>query len=281
MFSCSVQSYCTVQTGRIRALWHPGFIRWYSMSHFPSFRPPSDVCFTADMLSSSPTLDPRQRTKQPIVTGTSVLGLKYRDGIMMAADTLGSYGSLARYRSISRMLRVNDKTIIGASGDYADFQSMKETVEQKVLDDDLLNDGHSFLPEAVFSWLTRVLYHRRTKLNPLWNVYVVGGVHNGKALLGYVDYVGVGYEASTVATGYGSYIAQPLLRVAYEKNPDMSEEEAREVIEKCMRVLFYRDARSLNRFEIGIITKKGKCAIEEPKSTETSWEIGHMVKGYD
>lgn len=30
------------------------------------------------------------RTRQPIVTGTSVLALKYKDGIMMAADNLGT-----------------------------------------------------------------------------------------------------------------------------------------------------------------------------------------------
>lgn len=28
-------------------------------------------------------------SQQPITTGTSVLGFKYRDGIMLAADTLG------------------------------------------------------------------------------------------------------------------------------------------------------------------------------------------------
>ena len=28
--------------------------------------------------------------RQPIVTGTSVLAIKYKDGIMMAADNLGS-----------------------------------------------------------------------------------------------------------------------------------------------------------------------------------------------
>lgn len=33
--------------------------------------------------------DPRQHTKYPYVTGTSVIGLKYKDGIMIAADTLG------------------------------------------------------------------------------------------------------------------------------------------------------------------------------------------------
>jgi 20S proteasome subunit beta 7 len=29
--------------------------------------------------------------RQPIVTGTSVLAITYKDGIMMAADTLGSH----------------------------------------------------------------------------------------------------------------------------------------------------------------------------------------------
>ncbi|XP_065827963.1 proteasome subunit beta type-4-like [Oscarella lobularis] len=226
------------------------------------------------------SFDPTQRSSQPVVTGTSVLGLKYRDGVILAADTLGSYGSLARYRGVSRMLKIGEKTIVGATGDYADFQFLKDVINEKVLHDNLLNDGHTMLPTAVFSWLTRVLYNCRTELDPLWNVYVVGGVHEGKALLGYVDYVGVGYEAPTVATGYGSYIARPLLRDAYEKNPDMTEAEARDVMEKCMRVLYYRDARSLNRFEISLITNE-RCVIEEPKSTETSWEIGHMVKGYD
>lgn len=32
---------------------------------------------------------------QPIVTGTSVLGLKYKDGVMLAADTLGAYVPLS------------------------------------------------------------------------------------------------------------------------------------------------------------------------------------------
>ena len=54
-------------------------------------------CIILSYLSYSyPTLDPIKRTQQPIVTGTSVLGIKYKDGVMLAADTLASYGSLAR-----------------------------------------------------------------------------------------------------------------------------------------------------------------------------------------
>lgn len=51
---------------------------------------------------------------------------------MIAADTMGSYGSLARFRGISRLLKVNDTTMLGASGDYADFQYLKQIIDQMV-----------------------------------------------------------------------------------------------------------------------------------------------------
>jgi hypothetical protein len=66
--------------------------------------------------------------------------------------------------------------------------------------------------------------------------------------LSYVDLLGTTYSASTLATGYGAYIALPLLRQAVEGREDsLSEEEARKIMVESMRVLFYRDARSLNK----------------------------------
>jgi 20S proteasome alpha/beta subunit len=45
-------------------------------------------------------------------------------------------------------------------------------------------------------------------MNPLWNTLVVGGFTKaGEGYLGYVDKIGVAYTDSTIATGYGSYIA--------------------------------------------------------------------------
>uniref|UniRef100_A0A8C4J0Q7 Proteasome subunit beta n=1 Tax=Dromaius novaehollandiae TaxID=8790 RepID=A0A8C4J0Q7_DRONO len=182
-----------------------------------------------------------------MVTGTSVLGVKFNGGVIIAADTLGSYGSLARFRNLSRLLKVNDTTMLGASGDYADFQYLKQIIDQMVIDEELLGDGHSYSPKAIHSWLTRVMYNRRSKINPLWNTVVIGGYYNGESFLGYVDMLGVAYEAPTLATGYGAYLAQPLMREVLEKKPSLTKEEARDLIERCMKILYYRDARSFNR----------------------------------
>ncbi len=48
----------------------------------------------------------RTHTKYPYVTGTSVIGIKYRDGVLLAADTLGAYGSTKRYKDTQRVVKV-------------------------------------------------------------------------------------------------------------------------------------------------------------------------------
>ena len=68
----------------------------------------------------------------PITTGTSVIGFCFKDGVILAADTLGSYGSLARYKNVDRIVKINDKIILAAGGDYADFQFIKSAIDQKV-----------------------------------------------------------------------------------------------------------------------------------------------------
>ncbi|XP_014816322.1 PREDICTED: LOW QUALITY PROTEIN: proteasome subunit beta type-4 [Calidris pugnax] len=225
-------------------------------------------------------LKPFTRTLSPMVTGTSVLGVKFSGGVIIAADMMGSYGSLARFRGISRLLKVNDSTVLGASGDYADFQYLKQIIDQMVIDEELLGDGHSYSPKAIHSWLTRVMYNRRSKINPLWNTVVIGGCYNGESFLGYVDMLGVAYEAPTLATGYGAYLAQPLMREFLEKKPSPTKEEARDLIERCMKILYYRDARSFNRYELSIVTEKG-VELEGPLTLEANWDIAHLVSGFE
>lgn len=99
------------------------------------------------------------------------------------------------------------------------------------------------------------MYQRRNKMNPLWNNLLVGGYKDGKSFLGSVDYIGTAYEDDFLATGFGSYLAIPVLRKKWR--PDMEEGEARELLEECLRILFYRDCRALNKIRIAKATADG------------------------
>ncbi|EGN91672.1 hypothetical protein SERLA73DRAFT_100252 [Serpula lacrymans var. lacrymans S7.3] len=224
--------------------------------------------------------DAVQRTQQPIVTGTSVLAIKYKDGIMMAADNLASYGSLARFKDVQRLHPVGQYTVLGAGGDMSDFQYIQHMLEQLSIDEFTCQDGHNLGPAEIHEYMSHVMYARRSKMNPLWNSLIVGGYKDGKRFLSYVDLLGTTYSASTLATGYGAYIAQPLLRKAVEGREDvLTEEEARKIIEDSMRVLFYRDARSLNKFQIATVTSVG-VNISESIQLDTSWSFAEGIRGY-
>lgn len=47
-----------------------------------------------------------QRTQYPYVTGSSVFGVTFKDGVIIAADTLASYGATKRYKSVERIKTV-------------------------------------------------------------------------------------------------------------------------------------------------------------------------------
>ncbi len=66
-----------------------------------------EVNFTCVATKSGIKLRSASACRNPMVTGTSVLGVKFTGGVIIAADMLGSYGSLARFRNISRLMKVS------------------------------------------------------------------------------------------------------------------------------------------------------------------------------
>lgn len=44
---------------------------------------------------------------------------------MLAADTLASYGSMARFMDVHRLCTVGDNAVVGASGDMSDWQNIQ------------------------------------------------------------------------------------------------------------------------------------------------------------
>lgn len=232
---------------------------------------------------SQAATNPTTRSQYPITTGTSVFGLRFKDGIVIAADTMGSYGSLARFPNLMRVIKVNETTVIASSGDIADFQYLNEIIERKQMEEDLKGGGVNMRPKALHSWLTRVLYNRRSKFDPLWNTIVVGGVQEGKPFMGAVDMIGTAWTGDFVSTGLGAHFAIPIMTEALEKYggaDNLSQEEAVEIVQKCVRVCYLRDCRATSKYHMGVVSKDGS-KVEGPLVIDSNWEIARYVRGYE
>ena len=134
------------------------------------------------------------------------------------------------------------------------------------------------------TYLSKVMYKRRTDVNPLWNAILVAGLDaQNKPFLSSVDLLGTTFSAPTLATGYGSYLAQPLLRKVCDDEAEVvnvTREAAETAIRESLKVLFYRDARSMDRFSIAVITKDGLELKEDEQLEGQSWAFADRIKGY-
>lgn len=149
------------------------------------------------------------------------------------------------------------------------------------------NYGSSDAPldaRNVHTYITKVLYQRRSKFDPLWNAILVGGLDSdSKPFLAQTDLLGTRFSAPSLATGYGAMLAQPIMRkiVPDEQSVEkVDRQKAIETIKECMKVLWYRDARSMPEFSIAVITKDGVEIKEDEKVEQQSWAFAEGIKGY-
>lgn len=246
-------------------------------------KPQKDIFFPSGSEVEESTDAPIQRTVQPIVTGSSVLALKFADGVMIAADNLASYGSLARFYDVERLTKVGDNTIVGAGGDISDYQQIQRLLEKLEIKEGNYGDGYALQPSHIHEYLSKVLYARRNKLDPYWNQLIVAGVdgENKEPYVAFADLRGTTYSAPAIATGFAMHLALPMLRKATDDDrwKTLSKESARATIDECMRVLFYRDARSLNKFSVATITPEG-IEFQTDQSVSSKWAFAEKQYGY-
>ncbi|KAF1998030.1 proteasome component PRE4 [Amniculicola lignicola CBS 123094] len=257
------------------------------MNHLPQAwgRPRDDVYGAYDN-SHFQTNGPTTHTQSPIVTGTSVVAAKFKDGVVIAADNLASYGSLARFTDVKRLRKFNSLSVVGFGGDVSDMQYLDRLLNSL----DIRENYSSTDPENALNaknlhtYLAKVMYKRRSDFNPLWNHLLIAGLDGeGKPFLASADLLGTTFSSPTLATGFGAHLAQPIMRRVI---PDeaavagVSKEDAIKLVKESMKVLFYRDARSMDQYSIAVITKEGVELKENEKLENQSWEFAERIRGY-
>ena len=197
-----------------------------------------------------------------------------------------SYGSLARFTDVKRLRTFPPNTVIGFGGDVSDMQYLDRLLSSVDIHENYLSSTeHTMNAKNIHTYLSKVLYKRRSDFNPLWNMILVAGLdEKDQPFLASADLLGTTFSSPTLATGFGSHLAQPLLRKLMpndeESVPDVTKEQAIEAVKQSMKVLFYRDARSMDKYSIAVVTKDGVEMHEDEKLENQSWAFADQIKGY-
>jgi len=146
------------------------------------------------------------------------------------------------------------------------------------------NSSATLHAASLHKYLSKLLYARRNKFDPLWNHLLVAGLDGeGAPFLASADLRGTTYTSPSLATGFGAALAQPIMRRHAETDEQaaaLSRDDAVKIIRECMKVLYYRDARSLDNYSLAVVTKDGVEISTDEKLEDQSWAFADRIKGY-
>jgi 20S proteasome subunit beta 7 len=216
-----------------------------------------------------------KHTTNPIYVGSSVIGMKYKDGLVIASDTRINYGSLSKFFHVNtRVQQVNANTLLGSAGEYSDFQEVTRILREVALDDIL--DNRSFLgPKEITNYLSSIHYYKRNKMNPYWNSTIIGGINwDSSPVLYSIDQFGTLLTGDWMLVGMAQYFCNAVITPYYpEDYRQLTRERAVELIEQCFRVLFYRDTRAGNNVKFGFMEFRNGVPVyeESEKVIQSEW----------
>lgn len=183
-----------------------------------------------------------------------VLGIKCKDGVVLAGTKKISYGYLV-ISQIGRAVDVIDNIGFAFAGHVADLQSLLKEIKIEInyLKYTL---GRPLTVSAVANRLGLILYS--WKLFPYITFAIVGGVDKvgGEVPKLYsLDPVGSVMEEDYTASGISAEIALGLLEDRYRK--DLTVDEAKELAMDAMKSVARRDVLAGRYIDLAIITKDG------------------------
>jgi 20S proteasome subunit beta 7 len=173
---------------------------------------------------------------------------------------------------------------VGFGGDVSDMQYLDRLLNSLDIRENYSSSENSLNAKNLHTYLAKVMYNRRSKFDPLWNhLLIVGMDGDKKPFLASADLLGTTFSSPSLATGFGAHLAQPILRTILPDEAaveNVTREQAVEKIKECMKVLFYRDARSMDKYSIAVITKDGVDLDENVKLENQSWAFADRIRGY-
>jgi proteasome beta subunit len=199
-------------------------------------------------------------------TGTTTVGIIFKDGVILAADQRATMGHIADkdVRKVYPITKYVATTIAGTVGDsLAIIRFLKAQANVYEIERET-----KITPKAVTSLLSNVLNGNR--YYPFIFQPIIGGVNNKPELFELTPYGGISEKDKYAVTGSGTTFAMTTLDKDYKKN--LSEKEAIDLAVRAVRSATNRDIYSGgDSVTVIVIDKDGYREIERS-------EIDKIVK---
>ena len=183
-------------------------------------------------------------------TGTTTVGLRAEDGVILATDMRASLGNMVSSKTVQKVEDIHPTGALTIAGSVSAAQSLIRTLRAEVNLYDA-RQGEDMSMTALSTLTSNLLRSGGFFIV----VPVLGGVDDDGPHIYSIDALGGKTEEKYAVSGSGSTFALGVLEQQYEEGMDV--EEARDVAIRSIGSAVERDTASGNGINIATVTEEG------------------------
>jgi proteasome beta subunit len=191
-------------------------------------------------------------------TGT-VVGLKFKDGIVLASDTRATAYYLVLSKRLKKIFKLEERIGAGFTGSPGDVQSLVNllSAEARLYK---ITQGRPISTKSLTQVASNYLSGRR--IFPMLVDGVIGGVDLDGPHLFFLDAIGGKIEETKFgSSGTGSTVAYGVLEQSYKDG--MSRDKAIELATLAIKTAIERDAATGDGIAVAVIDERGYIELPE------------------
>ena len=190
--------------------------------------------------------------QEKILHGTTTVGIKAKDGVVLCADMRASAGYFIANNNTMKIQKIDEHAGMTMAGGVADAQNITDVLRYHANIHRIQNQEP--IPIKSLTRLTSLIFHQNRGY-PFMADILVGGFDNYGSALFNIDMFGSVEEKSYVTTGSGSPVAYGLLEEEYKE--DVTVEEAKTIALRAVKAAITRNIGTGDGINVAIIDKNG------------------------
>ncbi|OGS61636.1 MAG: hypothetical protein A3K59_00520 [Euryarchaeota archaeon RBG_19FT_COMBO_69_17] len=181
---------------------------------------------------------------------TTTVGIRSKDGVVLAADKRASKGFFVGSKVVQKLFALDRATAVAIAGQMSDAEYLVNLAkaERRLLS---LRRGYPLSVRESARLIANIVYSGMKAYNPFFVELVVAGVDRDGAHVYTSDMSGAVTSEDFMSSGSGSPIAYGVLEQGYRADIDL--DGARRLAESAVRAAMERDPGSGNGVDILVL----------------------------
>jgi len=181
---------------------------------------------------------------------TTTVGIRSRDGVVLAADKRASKGFFVGSKVVQKLFKLDDSTAVAIAGQMSDAEYLVNLAkaERRLL---ALRRGYPLSVKESAKLIANIVYSGMKNYNPFFVELVVAGVDREGGHVYTSDMSGAITSEDFMSSGSGSPIAYGVLEQGFR--PDLNLDETRKLADAAVRAAMERDPGSGNGVDILVV----------------------------